>query len=56
MIASDLLRALTQATVALLIWTGPPPIWTLVALGLFYGAAEAFARPAFTGLVPPDGA
>ncbi len=52
MLTSDLVRALLHGTLAVLIATGTVRIWHMVVIGLFYGAAEAFFRPAYTGLVP----
>jgi predicted MFS family arabinose efflux permease len=52
MLATDLVRAAAQALLAALIFTGAVEIWMILAIGVVYGAAEAFFRPAFTGLVP----
>ena len=52
MVTSDLARAALHGTLALLIATGTVRIWHMVAIGLLYGTAEAFFRPAYTGLVP----
>src|SRR5690349_14546643 len=52
MLATDLIRAGAQALLAALIFTGAVEIWMILAIGVVYGAAEAFFRPAFTGLVP----
>lgn len=52
MIASDLARFAVQALTAALIFAGDVPIWLLATLGACFGAAEAFFRPAYTGLIP----
>jgi predicted MFS family arabinose efflux permease len=51
-IASDLVRAVLHAVLALLILTGAVEIWHVVVIELGFGTAEAFFRPAYTGLVP----
>lgn len=58
MMVSDLVRAVLHGTLALLIVTGSIRIWQLVIIGLLFGTAEAFFRPAYTGLIPqtvPEG-
>ena len=52
MIASDMTRFAVQATVATLVFAGDVPIWLLATLAACFGAAEAFFRPAYTGLIP----
>jgi predicted MFS family arabinose efflux permease len=52
MLASDLVRALTQGTTAVLLLTGQAHIWELAVLQAAYGIAEAFFGPASTALVP----
>ncbi|CAN5226885.1 MFS transporter [soil metagenome] len=52
MIVSDLVRCALHATLALLIATGAVQIWHMVVIGALFGTAEAFFRPAYTGLVP----
>jgi hypothetical protein len=52
MIATDLVRFALHATLAVLIFLGPVPIWQIVLIELCFGTAEAFSRPAFTGLLP----
>ena len=52
MAASDVVRGLLQVLVAVLVLTGTARVWHLVAVGLLFGAAEAFSRPAATGLLP----
>ena len=51
-VASDLLRFALHALLALLILAGAVRIWQLVAIGVLFGTAEAFYRPAATGLLP----
>jgi MFS family permease len=52
MLASDLVRALTQAAAAALLVTGQARLAHLIVLALVFGAADAFFNPAQTGLVP----
>lgn len=52
MIASDVVRCVLHGTLALLIATGVVQIWHMVVIGALFGTAEAFFRPAYTGLVP----
>ena len=52
MIASDIVRAALHLLLAVLIITDAVEIWHMVAIGVVFGAAEAFFRPAYTGLVP----
>ncbi len=52
MIVSDVVRAVLHGTLALLIVTGAVRIWHMVIIGLLFGTAESFFRPAYTGLVP----
>lgn len=52
MIASDVARAVLHGTLALLILTGAVQVWHMVVIGALFGTAEAFFRPAYTGLVP----
>ncbi len=52
MIVSDLVRCALHATLALLIATGVVQVWHMVVIGALFGTAEAFFRPAYTGLVP----
>jgi MFS family permease len=52
MLASDVIRAVVQATIAVLLLTGSAELWHLAVLIAIYGAAEAFFQPAATGLVP----
>jgi MFS family permease len=52
MIATDLTRAGLHALLAVLIFTGAVRVWHLVVIEALFGAAEAFFRPAYTGLIP----
>ena len=50
--ASDVIRGAVLATIAGLLLTGSAELWHLVCLMAVYGTAEAFFRPAQTGLTP----
>jgi MFS family permease len=52
LIASDLTRFLCQFTAGMLLLTGTAHVVHLAVLAAFYGAADAFFAPAFTGLLP----
>ena len=52
MIASHLVRLVSQAGLGLLLVTGHARIWELVVLQAVHGAATAFFRPASSGIVP----
>src|SRR5215212_4221811 len=52
MLATDLLRAGTQALLAFLLLTGRAELWHLLALAFVYGVGAAFFYPASTGLLP----
>ena len=52
MLISDLVRFVCQAAMAWLLITHRATIWELVLLQFVRGTAEAFFRPAQTGLVP----
>jgi MFS family permease len=51
-IVTDLARFALHALLAVLIFTGEVTIWQLVVIEALFGAAEAFFRPAISGLVP----
>ncbi len=52
MIVTDLIRFGLHALLAALIFAGTVEIWHLVVIEALFGTAEAFFRPAYTGLVP----
>jgi len=52
MLATDVVRAGAHIVLAALIFSGAVQVWMIVAIEVVYGAAEAFFRPAFTGLLP----
>jgi MFS family permease len=52
LVVSNVVSALTQATVAALLFTGTADIWHLVALEAVNGASSAFLLPAAAGLTP----
>ncbi len=51
-VVTDLVRFALHALLALLIITGEVRIWHLAVIGVLFGAAEAFYRPAAAGLLP----
>jgi MFS family permease len=51
-VATDLVRFALHALLALLILAGEIRIWQLVVIGVLFATAEAFFRPAVTGLLP----
>jgi MFS family permease len=58
MFTTDVVRAALHTLLAVLIFTDEVEIWHLVAIEAGFGTAEAFFRPAYTGLVPrtvPEG-
>src|SRR3954453_1524627 len=52
MLATDVVRAGAHALLAARIRAGAAEVWMIAAIEAVYGAAEAFFRPAYTGLVP----
>lgn len=52
MVVADVVRGVLHGALALLILTGVVRVWHMVVVGLLFGTAEAFFRPAYTGLVP----
>lgn len=52
MLASDLVRFVTQALVAALLLGGVAQVWHLVVLMAVFGTADAFFAPAAAGLMP----
>jgi MFS family permease len=51
-VATDLVRFALHGALALLILSGEVRIWHLVVIGVLFGSAEAFYRPAASGLLP----
>ena len=52
MVVSDTIRGILHGTLAVLIATDVVRVWHMVVIGVLFGTAEAFFRPAYTGLVP----
>ena len=52
MVASDVARGVLHGVLALLIVTDAVQVWHMVVIGVLFGTAEAFFRPAYAGLVP----
>jgi MFS family permease len=52
MVATDLVRFGLHALLAALIFAGSVQIWEVVVIEVLFGAAEAFFRPAASGLLP----
>jgi MFS family permease len=52
MLASDVLRTISQALVAVLLLTGSAEVWMLAVLSFVYGTAAAVFMPALIGLIP----
>jgi MFS family permease len=52
MIATDLVRFACHALLAFLILSSAVEVWHVVAIEVVFGAAEAFFRPAYTGVIP----
>jgi MFS family permease len=52
MIATDVVRAALHGLLAALIFAGVVEIWHIAAIEVLFGTAEAFFRPAHTGLLP----
>jgi MFS family permease len=52
MLVTDAARAMLHGLLAVLILTGAIHIWEIVVIEALYGTAEAFFRPAYTGLIP----
>jgi len=51
LVGADLIRSASQVTAALLLLTGSAEVWHLALLQIAFGGANAFSRPAYTGLV-----
>lgn len=52
MVSTDLLRCLLHGALAVLIFADALALWQLIAIEVCFGAAEAFFRPAYSGLIP----
>jgi MFS family permease len=52
MLASDILRALSQAATAALLLSGSAEVWMLAVLAFVYGVSAAVFMPALVGLIP----
>lgn len=52
MLVSDLVRAVSQGTLALLLLLGAADLLHMVILAAVWGIAAAFFRPAYSGIVP----
>ncbi len=52
MVAADLVRAVVQVIIGLLILTGEAQVWQIAIGVAVYGAGSAFFQPASTGLIP----
>jgi MFS family permease len=52
MLASDVLRTISQTVVAVLLLTGAAEVWMLIVLSFVYGTAAALFMPALIGLIP----
>ena len=52
LITTDVVRAVLHALLAVLIFTDLVTVWHLVLIEALFGTAEAFFRPAYTGLLP----
>jgi MFS family permease len=52
MIASDLVRTVSQAVTAALLLSGSAEVWMLVVLSAIYGTSAAVFMPALVGLIP----
>jgi MFS family permease len=52
MLASDVLRTVSQTVTAVLLLTGAAEVWMLIVLSFVYGTASALFMPALIGLIP----
>jgi hypothetical protein len=52
MLAADLVRAVSQGAIAILLLTGHAQLWQLLVSSAVWGTAAAFFTPASTGVVP----
>jgi len=51
LVSADLVRSAAQASIAVLLLTATADLWKIVILQVAFGSANAFSRPAYTGLV-----
>src|SRR5947209_5881136 len=51
LVSADAVRCLAQASTAGLLLTGTADLWKIVLLQIAFGSANAFSRPATTGLI-----
>jgi MFS family permease len=51
LVGAELVRGSTQAATAALLFTGQASVWNVAALQMVFGVANAFSRPATTGLI-----
>jgi MFS family permease len=51
LVSADSVRSVAQASTAILFLTGTADLWKIVLLQVAFGSANAFSRPATTGLV-----
>jgi len=51
-VATDWLRCVLHAVLAVLIATDTVETWHMIVIGILFGTAEAFFRPAISGLTP----
>jgi len=51
LVSADVVRCLAQASMAVLLLTGTADLWKIILLQLAFGSANAFSRPATTGLI-----
>ena len=51
LVSADAVRCLAQASTAALLLTGTADLWKIVLLQIAFGSANAFSRPATTGLI-----
>jgi predicted MFS family arabinose efflux permease len=52
MVVTDLVRFALHALLAALIFSGDVEIWMIAVIEALFGTADAFFRPAYTGLIP----
>ena len=52
MLAADAIRGAVHALLAVLILAGSAQVWQIIVIEALFGSAEAFFRPAYTGLIP----